>query len=642
MNFDLTEVEEQDVKDVYSYLGASLDSQGRRKWRDARTEAWRFFEGEQWTAAEKKMLQDANMPDFEINMIAGYVRTKAALITDQKPRATLTPIGSGDDTVGQVLLRGMDNIWECERANDILYDLAIEHENGGMAYLGISWDKNAGVMGKASIKHLDPLSVHIDPLVKKSAIYDGRFLLIANRIPVSEAKARYGITDDDVGNLEKVSTEDGEVDRQDNVDITGDDYGSKGGSGDPQDEVKGPRRLVWEIEAWLFKYQTKQLLVDSQTGSVQELDPKKKRSIDRINSRAKALGAPFRAVEKSVRIVRHMVVVGKKIVDGPTVNPYGTDANLRPLVGLVAMPGIKTRGAYAKGATSFLVGPQRELNKRRIQAIHTISTQASSNIYSPTGGLDPENKKKAGRLNQVVEFNPNLPRPERLGPGTIGLQDVFYMAKESKDDMQAIAALPDAMQGKSDSKSSGKKVLALQEAAMIHTKPTQRTMESVIEQVGKILAEILIRFAPVDFWQRLVDPTGEAHLVPGVMQIVAGDVSIASYDLKIGAGSSLPANRMAKAEYLVELSRVFGEPYGDLFAEAVARYIDEPGLAESIRQRNQEMRQAKAMQMAAAAQQAMVAGAPGGPSGPVGGAPRIVGPPPGPPPGGGAPVPMAA
>ncbi len=636
MPFDLSKTDDANVKKAYGYLAESLDSAERREWRDKRDEAWRFYGGDQWTEAEKAQLREANMPDFTINLIAGYVNTKAAIVTDSKPRIKHLPVGGGDDAVNQVLDRGTDVIWDAECVNGLLYDQAVESDLGGMGYMGVAWDKTAGVFGRPIIRHLEPLSVHIDPLVSKSNINAGRFILVANKITASDAKKRYDVDDSDLADME-MAHGDEEDDRVAGKDTARDDYGSEIGTTGSGIDRGTAGRTVWEIECWMFDYEKRKFVVDHSSGQVEPVDGSKVPNVERFNARAKALGDTLMAVEKTMRVVKHMMIVGTKVVEQPTVNPYGADSNQNPLVGVIAMPGIKLRGAYALGRAYLLIGPQRELNKRSIQAIHTVSTQASSNIYAPKGSLTPEDKKKAGKLNQIVEYDPQFGQVQRLGPGTVGMNDTYMLIQETKRNMEMIGALPEPMQGHSDSKSSGRKVLALQEAAMLQSKPTVRAMESVIEQAARVLTQVLIQFAPQEFWIRLFDPNEEQYLLPGLARVVARDASVTMYDVKVAAGSSLPANRMAKMDAIAQIAQALGPNYQDIFAETIARYIDEPEVFDKIRARNQEIAQAQAMAKMQA--QAAALGAPPGMPGP-GGPPAQI--PEGMPPGGSPALPPGA
>jgi hypothetical protein len=178
----------------------------------------------------------------------------------------------------------------------------------------------------------------------------------------------------------------------------------------------------------------------------------------------------------------------------------------------------------------------------------------------------------------------------------------------TNQDMQDIAALPEALQGKASGQDSGKKVLALQEAGMMGAKPIIRSLEAAIELIGRLLVQLQVKFAPRDWWLRLIDPKQDQELLPGLQPVLARDVSITQFDVSVGAGSSLPSNRIAKMEVLAELSKAFGPDYMDIFAELVARYVDEPEFEDRIKQRNLEKRQMlaqqQAMQMQAAQAQA--------------------------------------
>jgi hypothetical protein len=374
-------------------------------------------------------------------------------------------------------------------------------------------------------------------------------------------------------------------------------------------EEERESNTCWVIEAWLYEYAKKQFAVDTETGQANPLPEKV--NAKAVNALAEASGNPLKVIEKTIRRVQRSLIVGVKIVEQPEYNPYGVSSNLEPLIGPVPIMGNKQRGAYPVGDGWFLIDPQRELNKRRGQAIHVVSAQSNAQPMYEEGSLT--NPEDIGKLGVSLGVKKGSLYPQRLSPGTIGQEVLAAMMQFTEQDMQDIAALPEAIQGKASSGDSGKKVLALQEAGMMGAKPIIRSLETAIERIGRLLIQLQLMYAPREWWIRLIDPKEDEELVRGLQVVLTRDTSVMQFDVRVGAGSSLPSNRIAKMEVLAELSKAFGPDYMDIFAELVARYVDEPEFEDRIKQRNQEKKQAAAQQQAMMAMQAQAQGMPGGP-----------------------------
>ena len=109
---------------------------------------------------------------------------------------------------------------------------------------------------------------------------------------------------------------------------------------------------------------------------------------------------------------------------------------------------------------------------------------------------------------------------------------------------------------------------------------------------------------PDRYWQRLLededyetDPQGKKVLMPTFQKalelIKTKDVSIIDYDIGIRAGSSLPANRMARLDMALELAKEPVHPDAVYDREAVLTYLDDPQADMVLKRHNdrQQMRQ---------------------------------------------------
>lgn len=598
-------------KRIYRYLQESANSKARKDWLERRKKGWEFYEGRQWTDAEKDLLKSKDMPDLVINMLMTVIFNRVALVTDSRPKITHSPIGGGDAGVAEVFTRGTDKVWEAEDGGEVLFDAALEAEIGGLGWQSVHYDKTAGIFGRTKMQEVDPLNVHHDPTVKKADVYGGRFVIWAERIRRKEAQDEYDIKDDDLINPEELTEADDEQEEQGGRSTSNpnDDYGSTG-SLKTADGTQDEEPTVWKIEAWLPEVVSRSFVVNTQTGERRPLESGL--DVEKANERMAATGMPLQVIKTKVRQVRRVLMVGKKIID-EKVNPYGTDYNGEPFWGLQCIRCKRVRGAYPLGDAHFLIDVQRELNKRRIQAVHAASTASHAPIVAPEGSMSPENKKNLKSNTKVAEYGKSG-GPTRLSPGTSGMELVVGMEREAKQDMYNVIGSSEVLEGRSNSKQdSGKKVLALQEMATLPARPFLRELERVIRRDGQIITHLNVEYAPQKFWLELVDPKEDEGLLPALQVVLSRDVAASQFDVKVGAGSSMPANRIAKLDILSELLERSPDWAVDIVYEHMVRHFDEPGLEDEIKERKQELEQQAQMEAQAQAAAAQVAGAGGMP-----------------------------
>ncbi len=574
------------VKDVYGYLEESFNARERQKFLDRHKKCWDFYENDQWTEEERALLKKGKMPDLVINRTTPSVETKAALVTDSKPLITFTPVGAGDDALGQLYKRGTDKTWDDNRGNDTLYDATIETEVGGLSWLTARLNKNVGLFGKVEIADLDPLSVHIDPLVKRCAVMDGRFILVATEITMEEARKSYDLDDADLVNPATI-TPGSDTGGPHSVSSPRDDYGSEAGMENSDADGRERRPLVWEIEAWIFDLVQRKYLL-SENGARMPVEPKDEK-------RLKEAGLEGQIITRRSKQVEHAIIVGQKVVERQ-VNPNGVDSNEEPIMGVIPYPGRKVRGPYPYSDVYYLIDPQREKNKRRAQLSHYMSANSNASIMSPKGAVTRQDLDTLGQVGVNTEYDSKIGKPERLPPGTIGLEVFVAMDQRADKDMDEIMGIPEAVRGIGQSGDSGKKTRALQEFGTLNSKPTIRSLENAMEQLGKLVCALLVQYMPVDFWERLVDREKEPYLMEAVAKIARKDPSLVNFDVKVGAGSSLPSNREAKLEQSAELIKVSPPELKRVMFRHMVRYVDEPGLEEEIEKAEQADAQAQAMQ----------------------------------------------
>lgn len=622
MKLDADKLPDELTRRLCGYVQESIDSRERKDWEKTYKRAWEFYENRQWTEDEKDVLRENQFPDLVLNKITPNVNAKCALVTDSKPKITCIPVGNGDQAVAEVIGRAIDLVWDDEYANKTMFEVCKESVIGALGWIEAKWDASAGVWGKVSIEECSPEDVHVDPTVRKSAFLSGRFVVKAREITRRDALARYDVQDSDLVNpftLDAGDRGDGEGHPGQAGD--GEDYqddGGGGGVGAAIDELKRQERMVWEIEAYLLETVKKEFILDLTTGKeIERPEGAKKTEAKQLVERINAISMQTtgqeaaRLISRRKKQVRHVLLVGSKVISD-RVNPFGTDCQGDPLLGMVAIPNIIVRGPYPKGDVEYVIDPQREHNKRRGQIINMASQAANSNVFYAQNSIAPAEVDRIGKPGKAIAFDTTKGTPPfRITPGTLGMDLLIGLDQRAAQEIDETLGLPDAVRGVGAKGDAARKTMALQEFGTLNTKPFIRNLETAIEQLGRVVAFLLVNYAPREFWERLVDQQREQNLIPGLQKILAKDISALHYDIRVGAGSSLPVNRVAKFEALQGLMQAAPNEGKLIIFEHMVRNFDEPGLEEEMEKAKQQAMQMQAMQL-----QAQGGGMPGGMGGP--------------------------
>jgi len=610
----------KDVLEVYTTLKAYMDHSDRKKWEKAREENWdAVAENEMWDEGEKKRLKDQKQPPLVINKCNKGVQGSAAIVTDQKPEIKFLPVGSGDLYVAELMKRAHDHVWKKNHGLDRVYDVVEECKISGAAFSHIRHNRSkGGIFGRVEFADDPPDDIYWSPTARERDLSDSHIIKAKRRTKTYIKKHHPGIKDEDLTFNTNIQD-----DAQKSSGVTaGDNYAEGDKSQDAGTSAHLEKKEIWEIEAWMLDFVVEEVLiyaVESGDGGVmpQMIYPVEGKKLEQL---AKEKGVAIadkidigvgkrvrRTIEKRVQ----KIIVGKKLVSSK-VNPYGTDSDGNPIIGIQPLTHDRTRTGFPTCPTTKAVPINKEKNKRRLQ----FMSAADHNILGPI--LQPKDMVKwsgtPGAPGTHGDVDPKIwatgVLPQRMASADYNIVQFANLEQLADRDIDDQYDVPDVLRGKmpeGKDKLAWQSVHALQDSAGMMSKPFMRRLEQFLIRQATVVMAIALRTQPRSFWVRLMEddelgtwtPTGPIEqnpedengeefqqkqaevarkwlqaldaICPTELPGQGQGMSILDFDISMVAGSSMPTNRMAKLQTALQLAEL--QVYD---REAVLEYIDDP------------------------------------------------------------------
>jgi len=225
---------------------------------------------------------------------------------------------------------------------------------------------------------------------------------------------------------------------------------------------------------------------------------------------------------------------------------------------------------FPMSAVAPLIGKQRELNKAHQLMVHNASLGSSLRWMYEEGSIDTDYwEKYSSSPGALLPKRSGFEAPQPVMP--FQLNNAFFsLVQEGKGDMEYLAGIYSAMQG--DTSASGdmpyRGMLAMDEYGTRRIKYwLKNCIEPALRQVGELVKQYSQAVYTAHKVFRIVQPEsieGEKQVeinVPiyndyGKVIDKYMDYSVAKFDIRIQAGSTLPVNRWAYLEELKQLMQL--------------------------------------------------------------------------------------
>jgi hypothetical protein len=221
---------------------------------------------------------------------------------------------------------------------------------------------------------------------------------------------------------------------------------------------------------------------------------------------------------------------------------------------------------FPMSAVSPLVGKQREINKAHQIMVHNASLGSSLRWMYEEGSIDTDLwEKYSSSPGALLPRNPGSEPPTPVMPAPLS-NAFFQVTQEGKHDIEHLAGIYGAAQGApADQHETYKGMLAIDEYGTRRVKSWMKnSIEPALKQIGEVVKQLSQTVYTANKVFRIVQPQsigGEKEVeinIPvyndlGEAIQTMYDYSVARFDVRIVAGSTLPVNRWA---YLAELKEL--------------------------------------------------------------------------------------
>ncbi len=408
--------------------------EGNRQWRDRAKEDFKFYWGDQWEDADKKMLQAAKKPALTFNRILPAINVLAGIERQNREMVRIYARKGGTDKVAQALTEIVKHLYDTSNGH---YEESMQFLDGlicGKGWIALDVDYQYDpINGDLVIERESPFRIIEDPQSNSYDLNkDGRYIIRTYWWTKDEITLNYPDKKKDIesGYLGKLVTDDtSEETMEEQINQTVSDvYQNVTGA------VERKRYRVREV--YWREWKRKTLLINKLNLEVTEINKKSEKDIRALKE--KLGGTEF---EKEFDVVdRVLPTLHKTVIVGDLVLESEED----PFHGFTQFPFVRFCPFWLDGVVfghvHNLKDPQKEHNKRISQVLHLLNQAPNTGWLGEQGWYagDKEELEQYGSKPGVnIEFRKGK-KPERLQPSQVS-NGHFLLAENGKQAIPEIS-----------------------------------------------------------------------------------------------------------------------------------------------------------------------------------------------------------
>ena len=579
-------------------------SNKREIWAQHAQEDKEFRLGKQWSADQKRILEERGQAPIVVNRIHPAVETAKALLTSNKPSFRVSPREDSDNQIAQTVNGLLEYIWQISGGDNVLRNVIDDYYTMGMGCMLVHLDSMAD-MGKGEVKvtDIDPLDVYIDPNARSRTCDDAEGIIISRLFTKDQAISLYPMYEKAIKNAntdnwtsdrpvtgreddgEMVFPESSRTETRINFSADADEYirgyeyyykkvidmhriyESWSGREDLIDDIGYEEYInspAWIVEGQIIVKQ--ELAVQKMT----ELNQKWEQARMMAKSGQGADPGPPPKVEE----VTHMELIQNGfvtdvIVPTPRICMYAVmgDKLLYERVlptefyPIVFFMNLHTRTPYPMSDVRMVKSLQEYINKTRSLIIAHATTSTNTKILIPSGSMDMtefEQKWAQPGVALEVDFDQGTPVPVQPTPLP---NELYKNETDAKNDIDHQLGLYEMMMGNTQvAPSTYKATVSLDEFGQRKIKSKLADIEHGLKRVAEICIAMIQQFYKDEKIFRLLRPnnTVSDYMMNKRMvddkgnPKILNDIGVGKYDVIVVTGSTLPTNRYAQLELYMD------------------------------------------------------------------------------------------
>ena len=419
-----------DHQDIIQDFGQNYE-RAYQLWNTYYAEAYKdlsYYLGNQWSLEELSYLNNQRRSSFTYNKIRRIVNLVQGYQRKNRLSTIVSPIENSSDVTAEIQSDVMQYVMQSSDGYECISNAFKGALTTGMSFISPWLDyRSDPVSGDIRFHHDEWNSVILDPFLTKKDLSDCSF--IARRKFLSRTEVISLLPD-----------------KQDEIEAL--PWGTRDDKFTymPYARQWGMQRLLNYNEYWRTKWETKEVLVDMESGETKEWDGDRKRLhlFRKMFPQLEVIKKPVRSVELGIIVEGQLMYYGK---DPNGLNDY-------PFVPFFAIfePSYDLYTWKIQSLVRIVRDPQTELNKRRSKMVDLIDNQLNSGWIAKTNSVsNPSSMYKSGQ-GQVVWLKPEaqMTDVQRLQAPEIPAS-MFQLEAEFEKDIMEIAGVNSELFGMADS-----------------------------------------------------------------------------------------------------------------------------------------------------------------------------------------------
>jgi len=407
-------------QDIIQDFGESYE-RAYQLWNTYFAEAYKdlsYYLGNQWSLEELSYLNNQRRSSFTYNKTFRLINLILGRYSSTMRGFNVEPIENSSEETADIMTSALQYIMQYGKGYDVCKKAVKGSLTTGMSFISPWVDyRDDPISGDIKFHHDEWNAVILDPFLTKKSLEDCSF--IARRKYLSRTEVTSLLPD-----------------KQDVIDQL--PWGTRDDKFTymPYARQWGMQKLLNYNEYWRTKWETKDVLVDMETGEMKQWDGDKKRLFlfRKMFPQLEVVKKPVRSVELGI------------IVEGQLLY-YGTDPNGLndyPFVPYFAVfePSYDLYTWKIQSLVRFVRDPQTELNKRRSKMVDVIDNQLNSGWIAKTNSVsNPSSMYKSGQ-GQVIWLKPEAQMTDIQRIPSAGIDpSQFQLEAEFEKDMLEILGL---------------------------------------------------------------------------------------------------------------------------------------------------------------------------------------------------------
>lgn len=522
-----------------------------------------YYLGNQWTLEELSYLNNQRRSSFTYNKVRRVINLVQGYQRKNRLSTIVSPIEDSSEATAEVLTDTMQYVMQHAQGYEAISDAFKGALTSGISFLSPYMDYRSDPVSGDVKFHLDDWNAVIfDPFFSKKDLSDCSFL----------ARRKY-LTRTEVISLIP--------DKQDIIESL--PWGSRDDKFTymPYARQWGMQKLMNYTEYWRTRWETKDVLVDMDTGETREWDGDRKRLrlFRQMFPQLEVIRKPVRSVELGIIVEGELLYYGK--------DPWGL--NDYPFVPFLCVfePSYDLYTWKIQSLVRVIRDPQTELNKRRSKMVDILDNQLNSGWIAKTNSVsNPSSLYKSGQ-GQVIFIKPEAQMADVQRIQSAGIDpSQFQLESEFDRDMMELAGVNAELFGMAENdkiETAGILAKMRQSAGLVNL----QDIFDNLRQSQRLLGEKVMKLIQLNYTAEKIQMITKKQPTPEFFSKM-----FAKYDVVVEEGILTDTQRQSQFVQLMALKSM-GVPVPDSLVIKNSNLHNKKDLEQSL---NQQALQDKAVQ----------------------------------------------